>query len=251
MSSQIWIYSLLSTMAVSLMSLAGLFTLYVQGARLNRILTYLISIAAGTLIGDAFIHLLPEIVEEHGFTIQISLYVLGGIVMSFILEKIIHWRHCHHLTTADHPHPFAWINLTGDAVHNFVDGLIIGAAYLADFQVGLVTTFAVILHEIPQEIGDYGVLIHGGFSRAKALFMNFLTALTAILGTIVALLLSSFTESLTLFLVPFAAGIFIYIACADLIPELHREENAKKSSLQLLAFILGIALMYALIFIEA
>lgn len=250
MSSEVWIYALVSTLAVSLMSLAGLFTLYVQGSKLNKILSYVISLAAGTLIGDAFIHLLPEIVEEHGFTANISFYILGGIVMSFVMEKIIHWRHCHHVTSEDHPHPFAWINLMGDAVHNFLDGLIIGAAYVVDFQVGLVTTFAVILHEIPQEIGDYGVLIHGGFSKTKALFMNFLTALTAILGTIIALLLSSVSESLIVFLVPFAAGIFIYIACADLIPELHKEENAKKSSLQLLAFLAGIGLMAALILME-
>ncbi|MEK7672886.1 MAG: ZIP family metal transporter [Patescibacteria group bacterium] len=250
MISQVWGYSLVSVLVVSLVSLVGVITLYVNIQRLKKILSYLISLAAGALIGDALIHLLPEVVEENGFTLTVSFWVLGGIVVSFVMEKIIHWRHCHHITNEEHPHPFAWINLIGDGVHNFIDGLIIAAAYMVDVNLGLVTTAAVILHEIPQEIGDFAVLVHGGFSRSKALFMNFLTALSAVFGTVVALLLGDVNGEIMLYLVPFAAGMFIYISCADLIPELHKEQHAGKSVLQLIAFILGIALMVGLLAFE-
>lgn len=210
----------------------------------------MISFAAGALLGDAFFHLLPEIVGEKGFGVNISLYILGGIAFFFIVEKIIHWRHCHHPITKDHPHPFAWMNLFGDGVHNLIDGLIIGAAYLVSIPVGVATTVAVVLHEIPQEIGDFSILIHGGFSRAKALLLNFFSALLAVLGAIIALLLSSKTENLTTFLVPFAAGGFVYIALSDLIPELHKEEALRKSLLQLFAFAIGIAIMFSLLLNE-
>lgn len=248
--SATWLYSLGSVIVVSLISLVGLFTLSFRAERLKKILIYMISFAAGALLGDAFFHLLPEIVEEQGFGVNISLYILSGIAFFFIVEKIIHWRHCHHPITKDHPHPFAWMNLFGDGVHNFLDGLIIGAAYIVSLPVGIATTIAVILHEIPQEIGDFSILIHGGFSRAKALFLNFFSALLAVLGAVIALLLSTRTEGLTTFLVPFAAGGFVYIALSDLIPELHKEEDWRKSVLQLFAFAIGIAIMFTLLLNE-
>lgn len=248
---QIWLYSLLSVFAVSIFSLIGILTIAIRAQRLSKFLVYMIAFSAGALFGDAFIHLLPEIVEEVGFGVNISLYVLFGIAFSFVIEKIIHWRHCHHLTSDDHPHPYAMMNLMGDGMHNFIDGLIIGAAYLVDVKVGLATTFAVILHEIPQEIGDFGVLLHGGYTRAKALLLNFATALMAILGAIIALLISSYTENLTTFMIPFAAGGFIYIAGADLIPEIHKETKAYKSLIQFIFFLLGIAVMLLLILTES
>ena len=153
-------------------------------------------------------------------------------------------------TTEDHPHPLALMNIVGDATHNFIDGLIIAGSYLVSIPVGIATTLAVIFHEIPQEIGDFGVLLHGGFSKQKALMFNFLSALTAILGAVVALLISSFVENITIFLAPFAAGIFIYIAGTDLIPELHKEVEVKKSFIQLLWFVLGIGVMLALLLLE-
>lgn len=210
----------------------------------------MISFSAGALLGDAFIHLLPELVEEIGFTLKLSLYVLTGIAASFIVEKVIHWRHCHHPTTQNHPHPFAWMNLFGDAAHNLIDGLIIGAAYLVNIPVGIATTLAVILHEIPQEIGDFGILLHGGFSKKKALLLNFATALTAFLGVTVALILGAYVENITHFLIPFAAGGFIYIAAADLIPELHKEVKVSRSLIQFALFVLGIALMLLLLLIH-
>ena len=165
----------------------------------------------------------------------------------FILEKFVHWHHCH---TQNHKHhkvePFAIMNLIGDGVHNFIDGLIIGASYLISIQVGIATTIAVALHEIPQEISDFGVLMHGGFSRSKALFFNFISALTAVFGVIIALTASVYITGIENMLIPIAAGQFIYIAAADLIPELHKETNTTKSLLQLLFFVLGIYAMVLL-----
>ena len=247
---QVWIYSLVSVFIVSLISFVGLFTLSLRIENLKKILLYLVSFSAGSLFGGAFLHLLPEIVEEHGFGMNISLAVLSGLIFFFIIEKFIHWRHCHIPTSDDHPHPFAFMNLFGDAVHNFIDGLIIGASFMMSIPAGIATTIAVALHEIPQEIGDFGVLLHGGFSKGKALLFNFLTALTAIFGVIVALILASFVENITLFLVPFAAGGFIYIAGSDLIPELNKEMGVKKSFIQLVSFILGIGVMMLCLFME-
>lgn len=177
-------------------------------------------------------------------------YVLGGIMFFFVIEKFIHWQHCHMPITEHHAHPFAYTNLIGDGFHNFIDGLIIAASYLVSVPVGLATTLAVIFHEIPQEIGDFGVLLHGGFSKGKALFVNFLSALLAIAGGVVGLLLNSRVENISLILLPLAAGGFIYIAGADLIPELHKEVGAKKAALQFIAVLAGILVMAALLFVE-
>ncbi len=245
----IWLYTLVSVLVVSLISLIGVLTLSIKTDRLNKLLLYMVSFSAGALFGDAFLHLLPEAAQSV-FSLTVSLSVIFGIVFSFILEKFIHWQHCHLPTTKTHSHPFAFMNLFGDGVHNFIDGLIIGAAYVVSVPVGLATTLAVVLHEIPQEIGDFGILLHGGFSRTKALLFNFLTALTAFLGAIVALLASSFVEKTTLYLVPFAAGTFIYIAGSDLIPELHKEVRVRKSLIQLATFCAGVGVMVLLLLIE-
>jgi len=250
MDINIWLYTLTSVIIISIVSFTGIFTLSMKEKTLKRIIIYLVSLSAGSFFGDAFIHLLPETVEEFGFGFEISIHILLGIIAFFILEKILHWHHYHFPHNKNQIHPFAIMNLIGDSVHNFIDGLIIGASYLISFPVGIATTLAVILHEIPQEISDFGVLIHGGFSKTKALFFNFLTALTAILGAIVSLLLSSFIENLTMILIPFAAGAFIYIAGSDLIPELHKEVEIRKSLLQFVFFNLGLLLMFLLIFIE-
>src|SRR3989344_3393481 len=158
-------YILISVLAVSLISFIGVFTLGLNVKRMRKVLIYLVSLSAGTLLGDAFLHLLPEISEE-GFAVSSSLLVLGGIGLFFVLEKIIHWRHCHgNVTEEKHIHPFAYVNLVGDAFHNFIDGIIIASSYFVSVPVGVATTIAVATHEIPQEIGDFGVLIHGGFSK--------------------------------------------------------------------------------------
>lgn len=244
---QSWIYTLISVIIISLISLIGIFFLSIKTNRLKKILIYMVSFSAGALFGDVFIHLLPEAVESHGFGLNIAIYVLIGIIFSFIIEKVVHWRHCHMPITKSHVHSFGVMNIFGDIVHNFIDGLIIGASFLASIPVGIATTIAIIFHEIPQEIGDFGVLLHAGFSRTKALFFNFLTALTAILGAVIALIISSYAQNITVFLVPFAAGTFIYIAGADLIPELHKECEPKPALLQLLTFIAGILVMMLLV----
>ncbi|MEK6958054.1 MAG: ZIP family metal transporter [archaeon] len=245
-----WIYTIGSVVIVSLISLIGLFTISVKTETLKNYLHYLISFSAGALLGDVFIHLLPEAVAKYGFGIEISLIVLGGIVFSFIVEKFVRWRHCHMPVDGHHTHPLAFMNLIGDAFHNFIDGLIIGASYMVALPVGIATTLAVIFHEIPQEIGDFGVLIHSGLSRARALTLNFASALASVLGAIIALLLGAMSESIVFFMVPFAAGAFIYIAGSDLIPELHHEDDGKKSFFELVAFILGVAIMLSLLLFE-
>lgn len=246
----VWIYSLVSVLIVSLISFVGILTLSINTKKLRKILLYLVSFSAGALFGDAFIHLLPKIIEEVGFGLNISIYVLFGIAFSFIIEKFIHWRHCHIPHSEEHIHPFAMMNLFGDGVHNFIDGLIIGASYLVSIPVGIATTLAVILHELPQEIGDFGVLLHGGFSRAKALLFNFVTALTAVFGAVISLFISSYVENITTFLIPFAAGTFIYIAGSDLIPELHKEVKVKKSIFQFIAIVLGVLVMLLMLQLE-
>lgn len=247
---KVWVYSLASVLIISMISLIGVVTISVKEEKLKKILLFLVSFSAGALLGGAFIHLLPEAVEEHGFGLDVSLYLLSGILIFFMMEKFIHWRHCHIPTSKSHPHPFAFMNLIGDGFHNFIDGMIIGGSYLVSISLGFTTTLAVILHEIPQEIGDFGVLLHGGFSRFRALFFNFLSALTAVLGVIVSLLIGTRVENFTMFLVPFTAGGFIYIAGSDLIPELHKECVLSKSLMQLVSLLLGIAVMLTLMFVE-
>ena len=247
----IWLYSIISVLIVSLISFSGALTLAIKKEKLKNLLIYFVSFSAGALLGDVFIHLLPEVVEAYNHSISlIFIYVLVGILTSFILEKIICWRHCHLPITKNHIHNFAWMNLWGDFFHNFIDGLTIAASYLLNTGAGIATTLAVAFHEIPQEIGDFGVLLHGGFKVKKALFLNFLTALSAFIGTIVSLLLNNKIEHLTLFLVPFAAGNFIYIASSDLIPELHKETEIKKGLIQTITFLLGVLVMYGLLLLD-
>ncbi|MFC1691484.1 ZIP family metal transporter [Nanoarchaeota archaeon] len=244
--SEIWLYSILSVIVVSLVSLIGIFTLSIRLKKLKKIIFFFVSFSVGALLGGAFIHLLPEAVEENGFGLATSFSILAGIIVFFVIEKFIHWRHCHVPTSKSHPHPFALMNLVGDSLHNFIDGIIIAGSYLANVQVGIATTIAVLLHEIPQEIGDFSVLIHGGFSRKKALLMNFLTGLTAVLGAVIVLILGSIFDGILIYIVPFTAGGFVYIAGSDLIPELHKETCSTKSTGQFLGIILGIAVMFLL-----
>ena len=250
MTLQIWIYSLVSVLIVSLISLVGLIALSIKLERLKKILIYLVSFSAGALFGGAFLHLLPQIIAEQGFNLMVPFLILGGIVLFFAVEKIICWQHCHIPTSKGHVHSFAIMNLIGDGVHNFLDGLIIGASYLISLPTGIATTLAVAIHEIPQEVGDFGVLIHGGFSRMKALVLNFVSAIVAVLGVVIALMLSNYVSNIQFLIAPIAIGGFIYIAGSDLIPELHKHTGIKNSLLQLLIFILGILAMAVLIILE-
>jgi zinc and cadmium transporter len=244
--NSIFLYTYVSVFVVSIVSLVGILTLSFRADRLQSILLYMVSFAAGGLFGDVFLHLLPEVVEEYGFSLGVSFSILGGVVIMFFVEKIVQWRHCHHADDS-HVSSMAVMNLIGDGVHNLIDGLIIGVSYAVSIPVGVATTIAVIFHEIPQEIGDFGVLIHGGFSKKRALFINFLSALFAVIGATIALLLTAQATSVIAVLVPLAAGSFVYIAGADLIPELHKHTSTRTSSFQFLAFLSGIGVMYLLL----
>jgi zinc and cadmium transporter len=229
-----------ATLLISTGSLLGIITVFMQEKSLSKILLFLISLSTGALMGGAFIHLLPEAAEKLEGT---SLYgiVLFSFVVFFLIEKVFHWRHCHKGNCEIHT--FGYMNLFGDAIHNFIDGLILAAAFITDIHLGIVTTFAIALHEIPQEIGDFGVLLYAGFNKTKALVWNFIVALTVVMGGIVGYFLSYQVEGITSYLLPFAAGGFIYIASSDLIPEIRKEQNIKKSLLSFGIFIIGILLM--------
>lgn len=243
---EVWAYSLLSVAVVSILSLVGITTLFFNKELNKNMLLYLVSFSVGGLLGGAFFHLIPEATKSSGFTTTVSSFILVGILASFIVEQVLKWRHCHVPTSEDHPHSFAYMNLIGDSVHNMIDGIIIGGSYLVSTPMGIVTTLAVCLHELPQEIGDFGVLVYAGFTRRKALKYNFLTALTAFIGVIIALSLNAYIESLTKYLIPFAAGNFIYIAGSDLIPELHSEKEISHIIIQIAAMLLGVILLYGI-----
>jgi len=230
-----------SVTVVSLVAFIGILFIGLNEAFLRRILMALVGFASGSLIGGAFIHLLPESLEETGQVI--FYYVIVGIVFFFIMEKFLYWRHCHEGKCPIHI--FAYLNLIGDGVHNFIDGMIIAASFILSYDLGIATTLAVIFHEIPQEIGDFGVLIYGGIGKRKALAYNFVSALAAIVGALITYHLA-YIQGLEQFLVPFAAGGFIYIAATDLMPELHKKYGAKESLIQLAAILTGIGLMSAL-----
>lgn len=245
-TSQTWLYALGSVLLVSLVSLAGAATLSLSRSFLKRILLFLVSFAVGSLLGGAFIHLLPEAFASDLNPLVVSGSVLAGIILFFILEKFFRWRHCHQETTADHVHPVVPMNIFGDAMHNFIDGILIGVTYAVSIPLGMATTVAVLLHEIPQEIGDFSILIHGGLTVKKALLFNFASALTAVIGVVLALMLGTSMEGVLLYFLPMTAGGFIYIAGSDLIPELHHNTDVKISILQLLALLGGIAIMFGL-----
>lgn len=246
----IYIYALLSTVAISLFSLVGVFTLSIKEETMRRYIFLLVSLAVGALLGDVFIHLLPEAFETSTNPLTISLLVIAGILLFFILEKFLHWHHHGDDAKEHNIHPVGELVLFSDGVHNFIDGVIIGTSFMVSVPLGVATALAVILHEIPQEIGDFAVLLHAGYSRKRALWLNFLSALTAVLGTLVAFALGKAGESFTTWILPIAAGGFIYIAMADLMPELHKTKIVKKSILQFLVLALGVGLMFSLTLLE-
>lgn len=239
------LYIYLSLAAVSLIALSGIVALSLEPARLETVVIYLVSFAAGTLFGSTFLHLLPETVDDFGFGPTMGLYLLSGLVLAFVVEKYISWHHHHH-PHEDRPEPLSYMILLGDGVHNAIDGIIIAASYLASIPLGVATTVAIAFHEIPQEIGDFGVLVFGGMSPRRAIAYNFLTALTAFGGATLVVLLAGRASDLTRLLLPIAAGNFIYIAGSDLLPELVEETDVRRSSLQMATFLVGIAVMYLL-----
>jgi zinc and cadmium transporter len=245
-----YVYTIVSVLIVSAISLLGVTLLSIQESTLRKYLFIFISIAVGALLGDAFIHLIPEALAESSSTQITSLLIIAGIMAFFVLERFLHWHHHGEDTDNVHIHPVGKLILVSDGVHNFLDGVIIAASFAVSIPVGVATTLAVILHEIPQEIGDFAVLLHAGYSKKQALLVNFLSGLTALLGAVVFFLLAEFAEVFALYLVPLAAGGFIYIALADLIPELHRTVHKKHSIYQIAAVTFGVLMMFTLTFLE-
>jgi len=243
----IYFYTIISVLIVSLISLIGIFTLTLSREKLNKLTMFLVSLSAGALLGDSFLHLIPEAAAKNGDRLNIWLWLLSGILFFFILEKIIHWRHCHLLTSESHPHPVGIMNLVGGGLHNFIDGMVIAGSYLIDFNLGLATTIAIISHEIPHELGDFAILIYAGYTKFKALFYNFISAAISIVGAIFALVISGRVENFSAFIVPFTAGSFIYIATSDLFPELKKDnEKLHQAFMQLASIIIGIGIMLIL-----
>ena len=255
------LYAFASVGIISVISLIGAATLPLRGVALNRFLFVMVSVAVGALFGDAVIHLIPETFELIPDATQASLYILAGVLGFFVLEKFLLWHH-HHDAEDEHTdpveirdesgkiRPLGYLVLASDGVHNFVDGMIIAAAYLVSVEVGIATTIAIALHEVPHEFADFALLIHAGFSRARALVMNFISALTALVGAAVVFFIGNVDQTIIPIAIAFGAGNFLYIAGSDLVPELHKHRGAGNALAQFFFILVGIALMLALLLFE-
>lgn len=222
---------------------------------LQESLLSLVSFSTGAILGDVFLHMLPELADTTPDFGRAMIIILAGIMFSFLIEKLIHWHHCHVLPDEGehhhaHHHPVGYLCLFGDGMHNFIDGVLIASSYLVSPEIGIATTIAVVLHEIPQEIGDFAILIHSGFSKRSALGWNFVSALTAVLGAVIVLVTSGAVTSLSDYLLPFAAGNLLYIAGSDLIPELHKQTGLRRGILQACIMAAGMGAMYLMLFLE-
>ncbi len=250
------VLSIISVLIVSLVSLVGLVAVSMSETRLRNLASFFISFAVGALLGDAFIHLIPETFSGETEPIYGSLLILGGMLVFFAVEKLVRHRHGglhrHHHTVNHHNRPeLATINVFGDAIHNFIDGVLIGASYLASPTLGVSTTVAVLLHEIPEEFGDFSILIHSGIGVRKAIWLNLASASMAVLGALLALLAGSFAGEIVVeVLLPITAGGFVYIAAADLIPELQEDRSLRGLVTQMSLMVMGIALIALLALLE-
>lgn len=239
---------IVTTFVISLVAFIGILTFLIKKEWLNRALLILVALSSGALLGGAFLHLIPEAVLELGANLNIFLFLLLGFCLFFVLEQFLHWRHQHDKTHG--VKPFTYLILVSDGVHNFIDGLVIAAGFIVSYPVGIATALAVALHEIPQEIGDFGILVYGGFGRGRALAFNYISALMAIAGGVTGYFASSLMQSATIYLLPFAAGNFIYIAAADLIPEIKHSVSVRRSIAHFFVFLLGIGIMLAVKFMD-
>ncbi len=238
MNTLLWI--ILATFVNGLVALVGIFSLLIKDKILNKIVNGLVAFSAGALLSGALFHLLAESLDTLSAMKAFS-YLLLGFIMFFVVERFLHWHHCHE-GKCD-VHPVSYLILFGDGIHNFIDGIIIAGSFIISIPFGIITTILIIAHEIPQELGNFGVLVYSGFGKVKALVYSLISQLTAIIGGIIGFLLSTSVEGIIPFILPFAAGGFIYIAASDLIPELHKEPNTKKSLLSFGLFLFGIVLM--------
>lgn len=243
--NSIWIYSLTSTFLVSLISITGIIFLALKTSRLQNIVFILVSLAVGALLGNVFFHLIPESFKSIENDNLIAVLILSGILVFFVMEKFLSWHHGHDVEHIDqHPKSYGYISLYADGMHNFTDGILIAAGWMSGPEIGMATTLSVVIHEIPQEISDFGILINAGFTSGRALLLNFYAALTAIVGTVATLIAGENIQSFSAYILPVAAGGFIYLAGTDLIPELNKDRSRMNSLIQLLMIITGLALMY-------
>jgi len=238
-----WLYTLLATIGISFVSLIGVVAMSLKHKALQKVLLFLVAFSAGTMLGTSFFHLLPESLESLPTHLTFQLAFLS-LVVFFLIEKILHWHHCH---DADcHTHSIGYMNLIGDGLHNFIDGMLIAATFSVSFPLGIAATVAIIAHEIPQEIGDFGVLLHSGFSKKNAILFNLVSALAAVAGAVVGILLLEQVTQLGKYLLPIAAGSFLYIGAADLLPELRKETNRTRLIGLVFVFLLGAGIMQGL-----
>ncbi len=231
---------LIATILDSLVAFVGAISLFMSKKKFEKIILYLVAFSSGALLGGAFLHLYPESVEHLGMDTS-SLALLAGFSLFFIMERVLHWHHCHERKCK--VHPVSYLILIGDGLHNFIDGLVIAASFVVSPMFGIVTTVLVIAHEIPQELGDFAVLVYGGMKRLRALMFNFVSQVTCVLGGILGFYLSS-VYSVSYYLLPIAAGGFIYISASDLIPALHKEESIKRSAVNFILFLVGLAFIF-------
>lgn len=239
MSTLAWIIS--SSLAMSCIALVGAVTLVLKQQTLEKIILPLVAFAAGSLIGGAFLHMIPAGISNYGNTTTFYLWILLGFSLFFCLEQFLHWHHCQHQTT-DQKRPLTYLILIGDGLHNFIGGLAVAGTFIIDIRLGIMAWLAAAAHEIPQELGDFAVLIHGGWEKRRALLFNVLSALTFLLGGISAYIASFHLD--VAFLLPFAAGNFLYIGASDLVPEVNKQKNTGIALLHFFAFSLGIGLMW-------
>ncbi len=241
------VYVLIALVLGSVGSIAlAAFMLLLNNEKLEKVSTYLMYLAGGTLLGAAFLGMIPKAISMMDNQIVFQ-SILAGILVFFVLEKLILWRKCHNKICDRQLQAAAPIILIGDAFHNAVDGIVIAASFLTSVELGVFVTISVILHEIPQELGDLGILIKTGLSRKKAFWLNVLSGSSAIIFGIIAFYTLDYVKSLIPFVLAFSASSFLYIALADLIPEMHRKTSLKDSLKQILLIVVGILIIYLMV----
>ncbi|MCO8128829.1 ZIP family metal transporter [Acidimicrobiia bacterium EGI L10123] len=238
MSTLSWIIG--AGVAMSALALTGSLTLVLPAETFKKLVLPLVALAAGSLLGGALFHMLPESVEALGNDLTVWAWVAGGLFSFFVLEQLLHWHHCHRPVTAHRP--LGYMILVADGLHNLIGGLAVGSAFVLDHRVGIVTWLVAAAHEVPQELGDFGILVHSGWDRRRALLFNVLSALTFLAGGLIAYGVSGRLD--VAFLVPFAAGNFIYIAATDLLPEITTSPTAGEKAVLTAGFATGLLLLF-------
>jgi zinc and cadmium transporter len=272
----LWLYALAAVSTISLLSLCGVAAIPVRKQTIDKVLFYLVSLATGAMLGNAIVHLMPESFENAN-PMTASILIVAGFLFSFLMEKVLNLR-CHHSAgghchaahgacAADddhdddhdekafhapngHIHHTGWMSLVSHGMDNFMDGVLIGVSFLVSVPTGIATTVAIVLHEIPMEFGGFGILINAGFSRWGAILVNFSSGIVAMLGTVLTLWLGSSVQGLSAYLTPVCAGIVFYITAAGLVPQLQKETNPRRSLVQFVVMLVGIAAMVAVKFLD-